>query len=125
MVTRLAELAEVFTLDVCAYAVISNHYHLVVWLDVEKARALSEDEFIARYSRLFKVSLLVERYLDGLTSEAENLVAQQVLANMAETPEESDFTSSHAVDCLQALAKKMGQSFLKGNGLARLFDAAI
>ena len=79
MVTRLAELAEVFALDVCAYAVISNHYHLVVWLDVEKARALSEDEFIARYSRLFKVSLLVERYLDGLTSEAENLVAQKIL----------------------------------------------
>ena len=66
VVARLAELAEVFTLD------------------VEKARALSEDEVIARYSRLFKVPLLVERYLDGLASEAENLVAQKILGQWRE-----------------------------------------
>ena len=63
---------------------MSNHYHLVVRLDVEKARALSEDEVIARYSRLFKVPLLVERYLDGLTSEAENLDAQKILGKWRE-----------------------------------------
>ena len=84
VVARLAELAAVFTLDVCAYAVMSNHYHLVVRLDVEKARALTEDEVIARNSRLFKVPLLVERYLDGLTSEAENLVAQKILGQWRE-----------------------------------------
>ena len=45
---------------------------------------MSEDEVIARYSRLFKVPLLVERYLDGLTSEAENLVAQKILGQWRE-----------------------------------------
>jgi len=63
---------------------MSNHYHLVVRLDVEKAHALSEVEVIARYSRLFKVPLLVERYLVGLTSEAENLVAQKILGQWRE-----------------------------------------
>jgi len=32
----------------------------------------------------FKVPLLVERYLDGLTSEAENLVAQKILGQWRE-----------------------------------------
>ena len=63
---------------------MSNRYHLVVRLDVEKAGALSEDEVIARYSRLFKVPLLVARYLDGLTSEAENLAAQEILGQWRE-----------------------------------------
>ena len=51
---------------------MSNHYHLVLRLDTEKARALSEDEVIARYGRLFKIPVLIERYLDGLTTDAEN-----------------------------------------------------
>jgi len=55
-----------FLIDVCAYAVMSNHYHLVLRLDTEKARALGEDEVIARYGRLFKMPVLIERYLDGL-----------------------------------------------------------
>ena len=84
VVARLAELAEVFTLDVCACAVMSSYYHLVARFDVEKAHVLSEDEVIVRYSRLYKLPLLVERYLDGLTSEAENLVAQKVLGQWRE-----------------------------------------
>ena len=81
---RLAELADVFTLDVCAYAVMSNHYHLVLRIDTEKARALSEDEVIARYGRLFKMPVLIERYLDGLTTDAENAVAQTILGQWRE-----------------------------------------
>jgi len=81
---RLAELAEVFTIDVCAYAVMSNHYHLVVRLDTEKARALSEDEVVARYGRLFKMPVLIERYLDRLTTDAENAVAQTILGQWRE-----------------------------------------
>jgi len=81
---RLAELADVFTIDVCAYAVMSNHYHLVLRLDTEKARALGEDEVIARYGRLFKMPVLIERYLDGLTTDAESAVAQTILGQWRE-----------------------------------------
>ena len=38
---RIFELAEVFAIDVCAYAVMSNHCHLV--LSVDQSRALGWD----------------------------------------------------------------------------------
>jgi hypothetical protein len=37
VINRLCELSDVFAIDVCAYGVMSSHYHLV--LRVDKARA--------------------------------------------------------------------------------------
>src|SRR6056297_2546065 len=34
---RLCLLAEVFAVDVCAYAILSNHYHLVLHIDEQSA----------------------------------------------------------------------------------------
>jgi REP element-mobilizing transposase RayT len=39
VIERLQQLTNIFTIDICAYAVMSNHYHLV--LHVDKERALS------------------------------------------------------------------------------------
>ena len=78
---RLAQLARVFTIDVCAYAVMSNHYHLVVKLDPERAGELSDDEVLARWEQLFSPALLVERYRQGLTTgEAEAQQARTIIA---------------------------------------------
>jgi REP element-mobilizing transposase RayT len=43
VVEKLAELAGVFTIDVCAYAVMSNHYHLVLRIDEAGALGLSDE----------------------------------------------------------------------------------
>jgi len=53
LVELLADLTSVFAIDLCAYAVLSNHYHLVVRLDGDRARAWSADEVVERYARLF------------------------------------------------------------------------
>jgi REP element-mobilizing transposase RayT len=37
VIERLRELAEVFAIDICAYAVMSNHYHLVLRINQHKA----------------------------------------------------------------------------------------
>ena len=46
IVERIKQLAGVFAVDVAAYAVMSNHYHLVLRIDAERARRWSRDEEI-------------------------------------------------------------------------------
>jgi len=63
VVDKLAFLSEVFCIDVCAYAVMSNHYHVVLRVDVDECDALTEDEVIERWTTLFAGNALVSRYL--------------------------------------------------------------
>lgn len=65
IVERMAYLAEVFAVDICAYAVMSNHYHVVVRLHPDRAARWSDDEVLARWTQLFHGNLLVGRYLRG------------------------------------------------------------
>ena len=51
---RLRFLAGVFAVDVLAYAVMSNHLHAVVRVDVGRAEAWSEAEVVERYGMLFR-----------------------------------------------------------------------
>ena len=50
---KLLELAEVFCIDVAAYAVMSNHYHVVLHVDHLQAKTLSMQEIITRWHQLF------------------------------------------------------------------------
>ena len=50
---RLRELSEIFAIDVCAYAVLDNHLHVVLRLDDETAAGWSDLEVAARWGRLF------------------------------------------------------------------------
>lgn len=70
MLERLKLLTEVFTIDLCAYALMSNHYHLVVRLAPERAGALTEREVIERWRRLYTGPACVARYLDGARLDA-------------------------------------------------------
>ena len=49
---RMAELTEIFAMDVIAFAVMSNHMHVLVWTDPERAEAWSADEVARRWLRL-------------------------------------------------------------------------
>ncbi|MEM9073407.1 MAG: hypothetical protein AAGE52_33185 [Myxococcota bacterium] len=51
---KLFELATVFAVDLHAYAVMSNHLHLVLRVDKERAEGWSEQEVIRRYGKLFR-----------------------------------------------------------------------
>lgn len=64
IVEEITKLSEVFAIDVCAYAVMSNHYHLVLHVNTDKAKAWSEMDVIHRWYALFKGHVLVDRYLN-------------------------------------------------------------
>lgn len=56
---RLRQLAGVFAIDIGAYAVMSNHYHIVLKVDQPRAADWSDDEVLERWTRLFSGPLLV------------------------------------------------------------------
>jgi len=54
VVELLASLTTNFAIRICAYAVLSNHFHLVLRIESESARNWSDDEVVRRYCRLFR-----------------------------------------------------------------------
>ena len=44
VIDRLRELSQLFAIDVCAYAVMSNHYHLTLKVDPARAQEWREQE---------------------------------------------------------------------------------
>jgi REP element-mobilizing transposase RayT len=54
LVDRMRLLSAVFAVDICAYAVMSNHFHLVLRLAPERAQAWDDDELLDRLEVLFR-----------------------------------------------------------------------
>ena len=52
---RLQELAGIFAIDLCAYAVMSNHYHVVLRLDTSRLASWSDDEVVDRWRHLHRL----------------------------------------------------------------------
>ena len=77
---RLLELASIFSIDLCAYAVMSNHYHVTLHINSEQALSWSVLEVVEHWHRLFKGSLLSQRFCQGeVLSKAErNALSDQV-----------------------------------------------
>lgn len=76
IVARLAELTQLFCIDIAAYAVMSNHYHLVVRIQKQRALELTTHEVITRWSALFSLPYMAKRLAnnEGM-SDAEHLEA--------------------------------------------------
>jgi len=77
---RLKQLGEVFAIDIAAYAVMSNHYHLVLHVDAERAKGWTQDEVAERWLRLYRGPELVRRYVLGeVLVEAEKAAVSQIV----------------------------------------------
>ena len=70
---RLLALACIFAIDIAAYAVMSNHYHVVLHINHQLATSWTRSEVIEHWHQLFKGSLLSQRYVQGeILSKAEH-----------------------------------------------------
>ena len=78
---RINALSAIFAIDVCAYAIMSNHFHLVLHVDVEKAGNWSFDEVIDCWMMLYKGPLLAHKYKAG---EALTTMEQEALSGWVE-----------------------------------------
>ena len=69
---RIRLLASVFAVDVAAYAVMSNHYHLVVKLSPDEVEPWSMDEVLARSERIHPTFDLAEAIARQTEQQALN-----------------------------------------------------
>ena len=77
LVERLALLVEVFAIDIAAYAVMSNHYHVVLHIDQDRAKSWSDNEVVNRWTRIYKGPWLIQRLQAGHDlSAAERAIAR-------------------------------------------------
>lgn len=83
--SRIKELSRIFCIDICAYAVMSNHYHLVVHIDKAKSDKLSDIEVIERWGQLHSKPVIIQRFLaKHIKSDVELSVVSEILVQWRE-----------------------------------------
>lgn len=69
---KIYALTHVYCIDICAYAIMSNHYHLVVNINQDKALKLTLHQVVERWSQIHKLPVLIQRWQNKqLTSLVE------------------------------------------------------
>jgi REP element-mobilizing transposase RayT len=73
VVDKAKQLAGIFTIDICAYAIMSNHYHLVLHVNIPENKLLTDIEVISRWQQLFSLPLLIEDWLADRRQDSAQL----------------------------------------------------
>ncbi len=85
VVDRMQHLASIYNIDICAYAVMSNHYHLVLHVDEISNKKLTDREVCQRWNQLYSLPPLVDKWFKLETvSEGEMLFIQNILEKWRE-----------------------------------------
>lgn len=79
---RVKHLSSLFAIDVCAYAIMSNHFHLVLYVDVKQASEWTRDEVIDRWMGLYKEPSVVKKYRAGELLGTMELKALELLVEV-------------------------------------------
>lgn len=75
---RIRLLSTLFAIDICAYSVMSNHYHLVV--KINSSTDWSDQDVMDRWLTLYKGPILVQRFRNGeALGQAERETVSQIL----------------------------------------------
>lgn len=86
---RVLLLAKVFAIDIAAYAVMSNHIHLVLHINKQASLNWTDREVCQRWHQLYKGTVLTQKYMQNkpLTEaelEAVGLKLQQWRLNLCD-----------------------------------------
>lgn len=77
---RLLFLVQIFCIDMAAFAVMSNHYHVVLKINREQALSLDDNAVIERWARLYPTNTLIKRFHDDepLDDEESRLLQEKL-----------------------------------------------
>jgi len=84
---RIKKLGAIFCVKVAAYAVMSNHYHVVVYLDKELAESLTDRQVLERWYSLFQRPFVGKKFLElgpGKLNEFELLQVNELITRVRE-----------------------------------------
>jgi len=73
LLDRMKLLEEVFAVRIAAYAVMSNHYHVVLYVDLEQSQSWDRKEVARRWLRIFHGDPLAHAYLRGELEDEKEL----------------------------------------------------
>ena len=104
---RIRILSSIFSIDICAYAVMSNHYHVVVKLCPEQSESWSNEEVIKRWTSIFKGPLLIQRWQAG---EELSTAEQNAISDLLEIYKQRLSSLSWFMKCLnEPIARQANQ----------------
>ena len=76
---RLAYLGHTFCIEIASYAIMSNHYHLVLRVDADKVKNWNEPEIIRRWKRIYNIPEVVKQYLKNPNAQGIRDVAKSII----------------------------------------------
>ena len=62
---KVLAVVKVYAIDICAYAVMSNHTHLVLHVNQDEANNWSIKQVLERWHLLYKGTQFTEKYLEN------------------------------------------------------------
>ncbi|WP_298772259.1 transposase [uncultured Shewanella sp.] len=71
--SQLLKLTDIFAIDVAAFSVMTNHLHVVLFIDVNQANAWSDREVIKQWHRLFNGTTITQQFVKGEVIEAHQV----------------------------------------------------
>jgi len=81
MIDRIRYLTDVFSIEVCAYSILSNHYHLVLYVNTEEIEQCSNEQVCDRWKKIYSLPSIVISWQKGeLNSDIQKEVALAVIA---------------------------------------------
>ncbi|MCB4205595.1 hypothetical protein LF845_11645 [Deferribacterales bacterium Es71-Z0220] len=63
IVDRMKQLTEIYSVHIAGYAIMSNHYHIVLKIDPEAVSELTDEEVLSRWKKLYKLPDYANTYL--------------------------------------------------------------
>ena len=63
IIDKLVDLTSIFAIDVCAFSIMSNHYHVVLRVNTDLVESWQKADIVERWTNLFTGSVLVSRYM--------------------------------------------------------------
>ncbi|WP_420554044.1 transposase [Neptuniibacter marinus] len=104
---RIRILSSLFSIDICAYAVMSNHLHIVIKLCPTQAQNWSNTEVVTRWLSLFKGPLLIQQWQAG---ESLSKAQLDTVSDMIEVYRERLANLSWFMKCLnEPIARQANQ----------------